>query len=164
MMLEPEPEVEDRSVDIVALRRVRRPCGLQSAAGPLRFPVVRAGSVLPSPSSNIVKLANGETTELPEQNRMPDEPVVGPREGGKNMEIDDVTTFSKNAVRAEVPPVQILASQNDEEVDGFYGKSAPFSTPPSLKSVGIPLMSHPLMQRKKIVHPKVTLLGVPEEW
>ena len=160
MMVEPEP-VDEPSYESV--RRVKR-CNFPSAAGHLSLPVVRASGSMPSAfPGNTVKLANNETGELPEQSPLEKLAPVNPHEPRPGIEIEDVTSFSKNAVRSEVPPVQILASQNDEDVDSFY-QSSPIAKPPVLTGSHIPMMNHPLMQRKKIVHPKISILGVPSEW
>ena len=160
MMVEPEP-VEEPSYEPV--RRVKR-CNFPSAAGHLALPVVRASGSMPSAfPGNTVKLANNETGELPEQSPLEKVAPVNPHEPRPGIEIEDVMSFSKNAVRSEVPPVQILESQNDADVDSFY-QGSPIAKPPVLAGSPIPIMNHPLMQRKKIVHPKISILGVPSEW
>ena len=58
----------------------------------------------------------------------------------------------------------VIDSHNDLDVDSFYGDTAPFRTPARMKDFEIPPMNHPLMKRKKIVHPRVHILGLPEEW
>ena len=161
-----QPPVEVQEQDDfgpdVPVSRVGR-CPFTSAAGTLTLPFCRSSGSMPSKAGNTVKLANNEVGELSEQVPLEQPTPVGPREPRPCVEVNDVTEFSKNAVRSEVPPVQVAESQNDGDIDGFY-KSSPVTNAPKLTGATIPVMTHPLMYRKKIVHPKVSILGVPSEW
>ena len=67
-------------------------------------------------------------------------------------EIEDMMLFFKN-----------LPTQIAEDVDSFYDIS-PIAKPPVLTESHVPMMNHPLMQRRATAWPEFSIQGCPEEW
>ena len=135
---------------------------LRSAAGLLKLPTARSFGSTPGQAAPKIKVV-GEEIEIPAATKVEQERRRVP-EMHASMEIDDVTTFSKRAVRQEVPAIVFFRNDTADQIDKFYA-NVQFETakvavgPNSTYRYQLPPQS-----RRKMPMPQFKILGVPEEW
>ncbi|OHS92763.1 hypothetical protein TRFO_12319 [Tritrichomonas foetus] len=140
---------------------------LKSAAGNIKFTTIRSSptklpnaqlsvSVFENNKKEIVILPNPEKLENPNEHLA--------KADFEYVEIDDVMCFSKQAILAEAPIIEIVKSTKTD-LDEIYVSTPPFDiSNKSAKGNKIVNLVHPLQNRKRAIIPKIKILGIPDEW
>jgi hypothetical protein len=122
-------------------------------------------------SATAVRRAGHSIVLLGERFEIPPHTDVGPAQGVRlvdplpvDVEIEDVSTFTRAVGDDEIPIVFVISSHVAAEIDTLYAGDAPF---PKLAATRLPLpnpMWHPSLRRRFVTEPVVRILPVPQSW
>lgn len=135
-----------------------------SAAGNIRLPSgYRASGSLPSPAASSVTLDMNQNTEFPKATRLDAFTPVSITRTAPDVQVTDVSTFSKNAMRQAAPDLVFLSNETENDIDAFY--AAYEFTAFARKPVDINVrLQVPPQVRKRAAMPQLKILGVPDDW
>lgn len=142
---------------------MRRNSTFTSAAGNIRFPMYRASGSIPQAVALNMNLDMGQCLEIPSATRLDVASPIPPVRTTPDVKIEDVSTFSKNAIRQEAPEMVLLTNETDNEIDAYYSSQQfqVYVRKPADIAVRLQL---PPQVRKKPIAPTVKILGVPDDW
>jgi hypothetical protein len=81
-----------------------------------------------------------------------------------NVEIEDVSTFTRTVRDDEIPIVFVIRSYVAAEVDALYAGDIPFPTLATRRLPAGKPMWHPSMRRRFVTEPVVHVTPVPQSW
>jgi hypothetical protein len=159
----PKQKLEKISSESRKPRR-KRALHLESAAGGLsQLPVLRAGGAFLASGRPAVRLGEDEVIAIPDVFVQAYDMFLRAFERAKTPAIEDVTTFSKRAVRSAAPDIWVIEEQKDVDIDEFYSNEL-MQSAPRLPVHERAKKWHPLQERRRIPSATVGILGVPSEW
>lgn len=135
-----------------------------SAAGNIRLPSgYRPSGTMPSAAGSAVTLDMNQSMELPKATRLDAAAPVSVFRTAPDVQISDVSTFSKNAMRQAAPELVFLSNETENDVDAYYAAQefAVFTRKPVDINIR---MQVPPQVRKKTIMPQLKILGVPDDW
>ncbi|OHT07424.1 hypothetical protein TRFO_24383 [Tritrichomonas foetus] len=137
-----------------------------SSAGSLNLlQIPGAGHANVQPTKRSVKLTDGSVVQIEEPHKLtlPTNESIPRPQPFDDIDIDDISALSKNAVSAETPKLATIEPVNNSA--SFYeSNDLPFALLKPSSGIKIGNMSHPLQQRRIVPPPTIRILGVPSEW